>query len=147
MGNNRFSGVNCFRIFFLNELRDLKADFRFNPKQKVAHSFTPWWWLSRLHFRSGYEIYRLRRIDPQYPNKFLTKFSVVEPITSFFWNIMLDVPRWFRFSRFLDFGLIRQLVYLPLVIFLSCLARLAESTGMYATMFSAETMRKIAEQT
>ena len=140
-------GRTCAGNFLFNTLVDSGARFHFQAEQRVAHNFSFWWWLTRINFRSGYEIYTLRRIDPKYPNKFLTRLSAAEPVVSFFWNVMLDVPRWFRFSGFLGFSPSRQFVYVPLVICLSSCARLAESIGMFATMLFKEPMRRYAEET
>lgn len=139
-------GRTCAGNFLFNALRESGAVLRLQTKQRVAHNFSFRWWLTRINFRSGYEIYKLRRIDPQYPNKFLSELSVAEPVLSFFWNVMLDVPRWFRFSGFLGFPPARQWLYLPLVICLSSFARFAESIGMFATILFKEPMRKFAEE-
>ena len=138
-------GRTCAGSFLYNNLFESGAAFYFQTDQRVAHNFSFVWWLGRINFRSGYEIYRLRRIDPRYPNKFLTKLGFAEPFFSFFWNVLIDVPRWFRFSRFLGFGPVRRWLYVPLVVGLSCCARSAESLGMLATIFFRKTMRRYAE--
>ena len=118
----------------------------FQLNQRVEHNFTLWWWLSRLHFRSGYEIYQLRRIDPRYPNKTLAKMSLVEPLATWFWNVIIDVPRWLRFSKVLKLSKLRQILLLPLLIALSFFARGAEMIGMFTTIFLPERMKHFAEK-
>ncbi len=139
-------GRTCAGSFLFNSLLESEAKLILQPNQRIAHNFTVWWWLSRLHLRFGYETYQLRRIDPRYPNKSLAKLSFVEPLITTIWNIMLDVPRWLRFSTVLQLSKLRQILLLPIVIGLSFFARSAEMFGMYATMFFPEAMKKRAEQ-
>lgn len=139
-------GRTCAGSFLYNNLRDAEAAVVFQPEQRIAHNFTFWWWLSRLHLRFGYEVYRLRRIDNKYPNKSVAKLGFLEPLVSFFWHVLLDVPQWFRFSRVLRLGNARKLSLLPLLVCMSCLARGAEMSGMYLTIMFPERMKKRAER-
>jgi hypothetical protein len=61
------------------------------------------------------------------------------------WHILLDIPRWFRFSRHLGQSFPYRLACLPLLPILSTLGRGAEMVGMYATMINPEKMKKWAE--
>jgi glycosyltransferase involved in cell wall biosynthesis len=139
-------GRTCAGSFLFNSLLQLDAKLILQPQQRIAHNFTFWWWLSRLHLRFGYEVYQLRRIDPRYPNKFISKLAILEPLISFFWHVMLDVPRWFRFSGTIGLSKLRQILLLPLLLLLSCFARSAETIGMYLTIFRPEAMAMLAKK-
>jgi hypothetical protein len=115
------------------------------PRQRVTHYFSWWYWLKSLHFRYGYEIFMMRRLDKQYPNQWIGRTKVLEPIISMMWHIVLDVPRWFRVSRLLGIRPIRRVLIFPVLMGMSCLAHTAEMLGMYSTMMSPESMRKWAE--
>lgn len=132
--------------FFFDSLLESGAKVVFQPNQKIAHNFTLWWWISRLHLRFGYEIFLLRRVNKYYPNKLLAKLSLLEPLTSFFWHILLDVPLWFRFGRFLNLTYFRRVYLLPLLIFMSFLASGGEMIGMYMTIFFPKKMKRRAEK-
>ena len=135
-------GRTCAGSFLFNSLLESGAKLSLQTKQRVAHNFSFWWWLSRLHLRFGYEVFKLRRIDSRYPNKFITKLSLLEPLISLGWHVLLDIPRWFRFSKALQISNGRRVLFLPLVCGLSFLARGAEAIGMYLTIISPEKMRK-----
>lgn len=115
------------------------------PAQQAAHHFTWRYWLFSLHFRYGNEVYRLRRLDPDYPNKWIARTWVLEPVVTMGWHMMLDMVRWFRFAGVLGAGKCYQAALLPLVVLLSAIARSAEMCGMAATMFAPERMRRWAE--
>ena len=90
-------------------------------------------------------MFRLRRLDSDYPNQWISRTSIFEPLVTMAWHMMLDVPRWFRFAGLLGTGPLFRLGFLPLLILLSATARGAEMAGMYATMMAPEKMRKWAE--
>jgi glycosyltransferase involved in cell wall biosynthesis len=115
------------------------------PRQRVTHYFSWFYWLKCLHFRYGYEVFMLRRLNDQYPNQWISRTKVFEPVMTMMWHILLDVPRWFRVSRLLDIHPVRRVLLLPLVVSMSCVARLTEMAGMYWTMVAPEAMRKWAE--
>lgn len=115
------------------------------PLQRVTHYFAWAYWLKCLHFRYGYEVYVLRRKLHGYPNKWIAKTRVLEPLVTLVWHVALDIPRWFRVSRMLDVSPFRRLAFLPVVFAMSCVARTAEMVGMYCTMLDADRMEKWAE--
>jgi len=115
------------------------------PRQRVTHYFSWFYWLKCLHFRYGYEVFMMRRLDDQYPNQWIARMKIFEPVMTMMWHILLDVPRWFRFSRLLDMQPVRQMILLPLVLTMSSVARITEMVGMYCTMADAEKMRRWAE--
>jgi hypothetical protein len=59
--------------------------------------------------------------------------------------MMLDVPRWFRFTGMLGAGPGYRWGFLPLLVLMSAAARCAEMMGMYATIVAPEKTRKWAE--
>lgn len=115
------------------------------PGQRVTHYFSWWYWLKCLHFRYGYEVYMLRRLDKKYPNQWIAGMKILEPVMTMMWHMALDVPRWFRVSRLLGIHPLRQLLIFPVLLGMSILAHTAEMLGMYSTMISPESMRKWAE--
>jgi len=115
------------------------------PRQRVTHYFSWFYWLKCLHFRYGYEVFMLRRLDNQYPNQWIARMKVFEPVMTMMWHILLDVPRWFRVSRLLGIHPFRRTLIFPVLLGMSCLARTAEMLGMYSTMMFPESMRKWAE--
>ncbi|MEY3555360.1 MAG: glycosyltransferase family 2 protein [Microcystis aeruginosa L111-01] len=117
----------------------------YHSQQQACHFFSWKYWLISLHFRYGYEVYNIRRLDPQYPNHWISKTGILEPLVTMIWHILLDIPRWFRFSRHLGQSFPYRLACLPLLPILSTLGRGAEMVGMYATMINPEKMKKWAE--
>jgi glycosyltransferase involved in cell wall biosynthesis len=115
------------------------------PHQRVTHYFAWGYWLKGLHFRYGYEVYMLRRLNEHYPDQWIARTTVLEPIITLVWHMLLDIPRWFRISRLLDIHPVRRAWLLPVVVVISCAARTAEMCGMYATMVAPEAMRRWAE--
>ena len=87
----------------------------------------------------------LRRLNDQYPNQWIARTKIFEPVLTMMWHILLDVPRWFRVSQLLEIHPVRRVMLLPLVVAMSCAARTAEMAGMYWTMMAPESMRKWAE--
>ncbi|WP_017715771.1 glycosyltransferase [Kamptonema formosum] len=116
------------------------------PKQQVAHYFSWRYWLVSLHFRYGYEVFSLRRLDKDYPNQWIARTSVLEPLVTMGWHVMLDIRRWFRFSRLLEISSLRRWALLPLVAVMSAVARASEMSGMYATLLAPLAMKQWAEK-
>jgi hypothetical protein len=135
----------CGAPLLMRSLRDEGAYMVLQPRQRVTHYFAWRYWLVSLHFRYGYEVYMLRRLNDQYPDQWIRQLGVLEPVATMAWHVMLDVPRWFRFSRLLGIAPLRRVAILPLVIILSCAARFMEMMGMYRTMRDPEGMREWAE--
>ena len=142
--NTQF-GRLCGAPLLTRSFLDGGARLVLQPHQRVTHYFSWFYWLKCLHFRYGYEVYMLRRLDRQYPNQWIAKLKILEPVMTMVWHIGLDVPRWFRVSRLLNVHPIRRVAILPLLMVMSCVARITEMVGMYSTMVSRESMRKWAE--
>ncbi len=115
------------------------------PKQQAAHHFSWRYWFVSLEYRYGFEVYCLRRLDKDYPNQWITKTGYLEPIVSWFWHVLLDMPKWFRFNRVLGTGKIYATLWFPVFVLSSMLAHTFEMAGMYATIFAPEKTRKWAE--
>lgn len=117
----------------------------YQSQQQAGHFFSWKYWLISLHFRYGYEVYNIRRLDSQYPNQWITKTGIFEPIVTWIWHILLDIPRWFRFSSHLTPNLPYRLACFPLLLIFSIVGRGSEMMGMYATMFNPSGMKQWAE--
>ena len=115
------------------------------PGQLAVHSFSWRYWLIGLHFRYGYEVYTLRREDRQYPNQWIARTRLLEPVVSMAWHVLLDLPRWFRFSRLVGVHPARRLLLFPLLVSLSLVARGSEMVGIFWTIFAPAAMRRWAE--
>jgi len=87
----------------------------------------------------------LRRLDKDYPNQWIARTKIFEAVISMMWRMLLDFFRWFRVSRLLGVHPLRQVLILPVLLGVSCLAHTAEMFGMYSTMISPEAMWKWAE--
>jgi len=121
------------------ELVRCGAKFSFQPEQKVAHGMTFRWWLSRMHFRRGWETYLGRNCDPDWPRSpRLEKMKFIEPIVLRMGLVFRDARHWFRYSRVIGVGRFRALYLFPLVVTASFAARSAEMAGMYAALLAPE---------
>lgn len=127
------------------KLKDGGFNIRFAAQQAITHYFGWRYWLRNIQFRYGYEVHRLRRLDPGYPNQWIRRTGVFEPVVTMGWHMLLDVPRWFRFSRMRGRSPLAAWLSLPALVAVSGLARAAEMAGMYATMISPEAMRRWSE--
>lgn len=120
--------------------------FALTPEQETAHQFFSLrWWLLELHFRFGYEVFMLRRLDEKYPNRWILRVPLLEPVLTAIWQVLLDVPRWFRFGALAGVPLRRRLSILPLLLVMSVAARASEMAGMYSTIFAYKATRRWAE--
>jgi len=137
-------GRTCAGSFLYDAVVRSGHTIRFQPDQRVRHVFTWRWWLRRLHFRFGHEVYLLRRLNPDAPHAWTRRLGILEPVATMAWHVMVDVPQWFRFSRCLGWSTPRQVAYVPVVLLLSLGARSAEACGMYATLFAPDRMRRFA---
>jgi hypothetical protein len=138
-------GRLCGAPMLTESLLDGGQKLVLQPFQRVTHYFAWFYWLKCLHFRYGYEVYVLRRRLDRFPNKWISRTKVFEPLVTMAWHILLDIPRWFRVSRLLDVSPLRRIALLPLVVAMSCVARPAEVVGMYCTMLDADRMKRWAE--
>ncbi len=113
------------------------AKIAFQPEQRVAHGMNLRWWLSRGHFRRGWETYSGRASDPDWPRiPALEKLAFLEPILLRMGLVCRDARHWFRYSRVVGVSRVRALYLFPLVVLASCTARTAEMVGMYAALFA-----------
>jgi glycosyltransferase involved in cell wall biosynthesis len=142
---NTTFGRLCGAPLLMRSFLDSKAKLVLQPRQRVTHYFSWLYWLKCLHFRYGYEVFMLRRMNDQYPDQWIARTKIFEPIVTMIWHTLLDVPRWFRVSRLLDIHPVRGVMLLPLVIVMSCVARTAEMAGMYFTMLAPEKMKQWAD--
>jgi glycosyltransferase involved in cell wall biosynthesis len=126
------------------QLRLQGLQIRFSPRQAVVHYFAWPYWLHRLHFRYGFEVHQLRRLDPDYPNQWIRRMGPFEPVVTLFWHMLLDVPRWFRFSRARGISMPLAAGSLPVLVLISGISRSAEVFGMYATMLAPRAMARWA---
>ncbi|MBC7925995.1 MAG: glycosyltransferase family 2 protein [Bryobacteraceae bacterium] len=126
-------------------LKKAGAVIAFSPLQAVTHYFGWRYWLRNLHFRYGNEVYRLRRLDGDYPNQWIRWAGPLEPPLTMLWHMMLDVPRWFRFCRAKGISPFTAALSLPGFLIVSGSARFAEVLGMYATMAAPVQMERWAQ--
>ncbi|MGR3319940.1 MAG: glycosyltransferase [Candidatus Anammoxibacter sp.] len=138
-------GRTCGGWFLFKSLREAGAVFRLQAVQRVTHEFTFRWWLSMLHYRIGYEVHTMRRLDEQYPHRWIIRLNTLEPVLTMFWKILRDVSGWFRFSRFLSVPMISRILIVPVLMFMSFLGRGAEMLGMYKTILKPAQMKQFAE--
>jgi glycosyltransferase involved in cell wall biosynthesis len=138
-------GRVCASPLLYRDLANAGLKIVLQSKQQAAHFFSWDYWLIKLHFRYGYEVYQLRRLDKQYPNQWIAQTKILEPLVTMAWHVLLDIPRWFRFSSLLGTNIAYRLSLLPLVIGLSTIARGAEMVGMYSTMLTPDNMKQWAQ--
>lgn len=112
------------------------------PQQQAAHHFTFKYWIFNLHFRYGYEVFHLRRLDQHYPNQWIAQTRFLEPLVTLVWHMMLDIPKWFRFSSLLGTNMVERVAMLPVVIVLSAIAHTSEMLGMYSTLIAPDAMQR-----
>lgn len=112
------------------------------PQQQAAHHFTFKYWIFNLHFRYGYEVFHLRRLDHHYPNQWIAQTRILEPLVTMVWHMLLDIPKWFRFSSLLNTNWAYRVAMLPVVIVLSAIAHTAEMIGMYSTLIAPQAMEQ-----
>lgn len=132
-------------MLLFRSFMDGRLKAKIAPGQQGEHQFSWWYWLIGLQFRYGNEVYRLRRMDKDYPNQWISKTSIFEPIVTMLWHMMLDIPRWLRLTRILETSVVYRFGTLPLVVFMSAMGRGCEMCGMYATMIRPKETRRWAE--
>lgn len=138
-------GRTCGAQLLCSALRDAGANFALQPGQKVAHAFTWRWWLANFHFRAGYEVFMFRRLDKNYPNRWIARTKLFEPLVTLVWHVLINVPRWFRYSTFIGISAARRVALLPLLVGMSIAASTSEMLGMYATLIRPQAMKRWAE--
>jgi glycosyltransferase involved in cell wall biosynthesis len=133
---------NSSLLYF--ELMRSGATVVYQPTQKVAHGMTFGWWF-RVHFRRGWETYLGREADPSWPRiRLLEKVKPVEPVALRMGLVLRDARHWFRYTRVLEAGRIRAILWFPLALLVSFAARSAEMVGMYAALVMPRTTEHVA---
>ncbi len=139
-------GRTCAGSFLFADWRDSGVNVWFDPRQRVAHAFNFRWWVTRLHVRFGHEVYRLRRIHARQDKRWVRYLGPIEPLATFGWHVILDVPQWWRFGKLLGYSPLSRALHLPLVLGLSVAARGGELAGMYMTMVAPRAAQRFAQQ-
>jgi glycosyltransferase involved in cell wall biosynthesis len=122
-------------LFF--ELERAGTRFSYQPGQRVAHGMNFRWWLSRMHFRRGWETYEGRRADASWPSvSALRRVPWIEPPMLRMALVGRDARHWFRFSRVLGVTRPKAALLFPLAVLASFLARTSEMIGMYAALIA-----------
>jgi glycosyltransferase involved in cell wall biosynthesis len=137
-------GRTCAGWFLYKQLAEAGARIVFQPGQRVAHTFSAAWWGPRLHVRFGYEALQLRRLDEDWPRRWLRRTAVLEPLLTTAGRVVLDLPNWIRVSEALGLPRRRRLALAPVVVGLSLVARTCELAGMYATLAAPQRMKRFA---
>ncbi len=138
-------GRTCSAVLLYKTLVKANRKVALSPGQQTVHSFSWGWWIFQYHRRIGYEVYQLRRLDDTYPNKWISQVPLLEPLLTLGWHMLLDMPKWLRFSRALNESSLRRWSSLPIVIVFSFIARSSEMLGMYTTLANPEKMKQWAE--
>ena len=84
-------------------------------------------------------------LDQDYPNRWITKTGILEPVVTLVWHMILDVPKWFRFASLLRTSLAYRILWFPPFLLFSAIAHASEMTGMYATMIAPQKTKRWAE--
>lgn len=138
-------GRICGAPLLYRDLVNAGIKLALHPDQQAVHFFAWRYWLIGLHFRYGYEVFQLRRLDKDYPHRWIRRTLILEPVITMIYHMLLDVPRWFRVSRFLRIHPARRVFWFPLALCLSAAARSAEMAGMFATLIAPQKMKHWAE--
>ncbi len=119
------------------ELVQSGAKVVFQPDQRVAHAIQLRWWLFRRHFRTGWETYDARRMDPAWPRvPALERLKFIEPVLLRMGLVCRDAIHWLPFSRIVGVTRTRAILLFPLILVVSAAARIAEMAGMYAALIA-----------
>ncbi|MEO2023070.1 MAG: glycosyltransferase family A protein [Pirellulaceae bacterium] len=137
-------GRTCAGSFLSANLKKKSIPIRFESGQSVAHVFDLKWWLTRLHVRFGYEVFRLRRLEGGSRHTWVRRLRWLEPVLVGAWHVALDFPQWWRYGRARKLTVAAILTGLPVVFGLSLAARGAEVYGMYATLRDPDRMEAFA---
>jgi hypothetical protein len=124
------------------QLKAAGARIDFQPDQWVAHALNFKWWLTRRHFRSGWETYIARKTCAAWPRvPILSRLPIIEPLVLRMGMVPRDALHWWRFRRVAGVSRVRAIGLFPLVLLGSLAARTAEMTGMYAYLMVRERTR------
>lgn len=138
-------GRTCGSMLLYRDLKQAGLRVALQPRQQAAHYFTWGWWLRKFHYRAGYEVFQVRRLDRTYPNRWISRFGMLEPIVTMFWHAAFDLRQWFRYTTAIGMHPLQRVVLLPVLVPLSLAARASEMAGMHAAIKSPEAMRAWAE--
>lgn len=138
-------GRTCGSMLLFSRIRRAGLRVALEPRQQAAHYFTWDWWLRTFHYRAGYEVFRVRRLDVSYPHRWIARTGVLEPVVTMIWHTAFDLRQWPRYSRAIGLSPARRLLLWPVLLGLSVAAHTAEMAGMYATIASPDGMRRWAE--
>jgi glycosyltransferase involved in cell wall biosynthesis len=138
-------GRTCAGTLLYTALVAEGARITLQPEQRVAHAFRPWWWVSSLHPRFGYELWLLWGLEGGSRQGWVRRLGVFAPPLAMGWHVLLDIPQWFRVARFLGMSALRRLALVPLLLTFSVAARGAEMVGMYGALFAPKKMARFAE--
>jgi glycosyltransferase involved in cell wall biosynthesis len=138
-------GRTCAGTLLHTALAAAGARIALQPEQRVAHAFRPWWWVTSLHPRFGYELWLLWGLEGGSRQGWVRCLGVFAPPLAMGWHVLLDIPQWFRVTRFLGMGAFRRVALLPLLFAFSVMARGAEMAGMYGALFAPRKMGRFAE--
>lgn len=127
---------------FYFDLVQHNAKVVYQPEQRAAHGINLVWWLSRRHFRTGWESYDSRKSHPLWPRlRWLEKLPWIEPIVMRGGMVPRDTLHWFRYRRVVGVGAAQAWLMLPLIVVTSAAARISEMAGMYGRLFFPEATR------
>jgi glycosyltransferase involved in cell wall biosynthesis len=138
-------GRTCGSMLLYSRIKQAGLRIVLQPRQQAAHYFTWSWWLRTFHYRAGYEVFRVRRLDDSYPHRWIARTGVLEPVVTMIWHTAFDLRQWPGYSRAIGLSPARRLLLWPVLLGLSVAAHAAEMAGMYATIASPERMRQWAE--
>lgn len=128
----------CSSLLYFELVRS-GAKFCYQPEQKVVHGMTFRWWISRRHFRRGWETYIGRNTDQSWPRiRLLERMKIIEPVVLRMALVCRDARHWFRFGRVIGISRSRTILLFPLAVLASFTARAAEMVGMYAALVAPE---------
>jgi glycosyltransferase involved in cell wall biosynthesis len=139
-------GRTCAGSFLMDDMRKAGINPVFQPRQQVAHAFLWRWWFMKLHVRFGHEVYLLHRMESGTVSGIARWMGPLDAVVTPAWHVILDFPKWWRYSGILGLPLWRRVAGVALVLPLSLLARGGEACGMIATLFAPERMRAFAAE-
>lgn len=138
-------GRNCAIALLYQALRRSDARLRLVPEQRVAHSFSLRWFFYPFRVRVGWEEYEIRRRSAESPHRWMMRAGPLEPLLTMIWYMGLEVPRWFRTSRYLGLAPARRWALFPLLLLLATAAHATEMVGMYGAMLRPQKSMRWAE--
>ena len=139
-------GRTCAGSILHEGMRKAGTRLEFVDGQRVAHAFRWRWWSTRLHVRFGHEMYLLHRMEPTAVSAAARYLGPFDAIATPVWHVLLDFPRWWRYSGVLGQPVSRRVAGFLLLLPVSMLGRGAEMAGMLGTLFAPGRMREFAAQ-